>query len=112
LDTHVYVGAHPCFGDTAVGHSQKISGRYPHIFAPTVNLVGRRHILIENSFGDGHQARVRYPGAIVPIGNFAQLVSANPIQGDFVSLGIIFDGDLGRHATHGMNAPFVAGLDE
>ena len=45
-----------------------------HVVALAVDLVRRRHVLVEHLLGDRHQARMRDPGAVVAVGHFALLV--------------------------------------
>ena len=55
---------------------------------------------------------MRHPGAVVPRSHFAQLVLAHFFERLFVGGGIVLDGNLRRHAAHGVNAAAVAGLDQ
>ena len=55
---------------------------------------------------------MRHPGAVVAGPHFAQLVLADFVERPLVGFGIVLDGDLRRHAAHGMNSAPVAGLDQ
>ena len=44
--------------------------------------------------------------------DLAQLVGAHALHRLVIRLGVVLDGDLGRHAAHGMDTALVAGLDE
>ena len=43
--------------------------------------------------------------------DLAQLVGAHALHGPIVGRFVVFDGDLGSHAAHGVDAALVAGLN-
>ena len=63
-------------------------------------------------FGDGNEAGMSDPGAIVARLHFAQLVVAHLIERRFVGGRIVLDGNLRGHAAHGVNFAAMAGLDQ
>ena len=67
---------------------------------------------IEDLAGDRHQCRVSNPGPVVTVGRLAKLVRPHLAESLLVGLGIILDGDLGGHASHGVNTAAVAGANE
>ena len=73
---------------------------------------GSWHVLVENFFGDRNQPRMRYPRPVMPGLDFAQLVLPHLLQRLLVRRRIILDRNLRRHASHGVNAAAVAGLDQ
>ena len=73
---------------------------------------GVRHVLVEDLFGDRHQAGMRHPGAVVPGLHFAQLVLPDLFERLLIGLRIVLDRNLRGHAAHGVNAAAVAGLDQ
>ena len=75
------------------------------------DLVGLRHDAVEDFDGDGDEAGVRDPGAVVAVGGFALLVGADLREGALVGDGVGLDGDEGAHAAHGVSVAAVAGLD-
>ena len=77
-----------------------------------MNLVGRRHAIVESFLCYGYQPGVCNPGAVVPVTDFTIFIFAHPVQGDGIGLGIVLDGYLGGHAAHGMGPSFVAALDD
>ena len=76
-----------------------------------VDLVGAGHVGVEDFEGDGDEAGVRDPGAVVAVGDLAELVGADLRDGAVVGLGIVLDGDEGAHAADGVDAAAMAGLD-
>src|SRR5438094_790242 len=57
-------------------------------------------------------ASVRVPRAIMPLANLAQFVGAHFVDGLLVSVRVVLDGNLRRHASHRKRAAAMAGLDE
>ncbi len=112
LHAHPHVLAQARFGAGALVHFQQILLGDVHIFAQPVQLVGLGHEPVEDFLGDGHQVRMRHPGAIVTIAGFPFLVRAHPGHGSLIGGGIAAIRDLGRHAAHGEGAAAVAGLDQ
>ena len=76
------------------------------------DLVRRFHVLVEDVLGDGHKAGMGDPGAVVAEAHFAQFVVADFFESAVVGLRIVLDGHLRGHASHGVDAAAVAGLDE
>lgn len=93
-------------------HVEQVLRRDLHFLAADVELVGRWHVLVEHLGRDGGERRVRDPGAVVARADLAELVGAHVLHGFLVGLLVVLDGDLGRHAAHGVHAAAVAGLDE
>jgi hypothetical protein len=83
-----------------------------HIFALAVNLVGRRHHLVELLFGNADQTGMGHPGAVVAVFGFALFVGAHFSQRRLIGFRIVLNRNLGRHAAHGVNAAPVAGFDK
>mmetsp|Transcript_5060 Transcript_5060/g.10991 ORF Transcript_5060/g.10991 Transcript_5060/m.10991 type:complete len:373 (-) Transcript_5060:205-1323(-) len=77
-----------------------------------MKLVGLRHVLVEHLQCHLDQVGVRHPGAIMTRHHLALLVGANLCECRLVGCWVVLDGDLSRHAAHGVNTPLVAGLDE
>jgi hypothetical protein len=48
-----------------------------HVVEPAVQLVRLRHEAVEHLHGDGHESRVRDPGAVVTVACLALLVGAH-----------------------------------
>ena len=69
------------------------------VLATTVQLVRRRHVLVEDFDGDGRQGRVGNPGAVVAGTNLAQLVGADALHGLVVGGGVVLDRDLRGHTA-------------
>ena len=67
------------------------------------NLVGTEHVSVENLARDGVDEGVGNPGAVVAGGDFTKLVGADLGHRDFIGLGVVLDGDLSGHASHGSN---------
>ena len=65
------------------------------------NLIGSKHVIIEDLASDGINERVGDPCTIVSSSDLAKLVGANLVHGDFVGLGVVFDRNLSRHSAHG-----------
>ena len=49
-----------------------------HVLALAIDLVRRRHVLVEDLLRDRHQAGMRDPGAVVAVAHLAQLVVRAP----------------------------------
>ena len=77
-----------------------------------LQLVRRRHQPVEDLHRDRHEARVRDPGAVVPVARLALLVGAHLGERFLVRLRVVLDRDLRRHAAHREGAAAVAGLDQ
>ena len=67
---------------------------------------------IEHRLGNRHQRRMRHPGAIAAIGDFAQLVLPYFFHCGVVCDGVVLDRNLRRHATHGRCTAPMAGLHQ
>jgi len=93
-------------------HVKQVVGGDLDILATHEELVGSRHVLIEDLRGDRGEGRVSNPSAVVAGAHLTQLVSAHAFEGFLVGYGVILDRDLSSHATHGVDAALVAGLDE
>ena len=52
------------------------------------------------------------PGAVVSGFDFAELVETHFFERGFIGDGIVLNGNLRRHAAHGMNLAAMAGLDQ
>ena len=83
-----------------------------HVLALDEDLVGSLHVLVEDFLGDGNQARMRHPGAVVAGFDLAQLVGADLVQRLLIGHRIVLDGHLRGHAAHGVNLAAMAGLDQ
>src|SRR6266566_804810 len=111
LQTDADVVAQACFGDLSPRDGQEVAGRHMYIFTLPIYLVGSLHDFVKFLHGDLYQAWMCYPGAIMTIGGFTPLVGAHTLQRLFVGLRIVLDGDLGSHATNGVDVTAMAGLD-
>ena len=65
-----------------------------------LHLVGSKHVIVKDFARNLVDKRVGDPCTIVSVGDFTVLVSADFPHSDFVRLGVVLDGDLGRHSTH------------
>ena len=92
------------FGDGAGGDGEQVGGGGVVVGELLVDLVGLRHEAVEDFEGDGDEAGVRDPGAVVAVGGFALLVGADLGEGALVGFGVGLDGDEGGHAAHGVDA--------
>ena len=81
------------------------------IFALLIDLVGPRHDFIKFFLRHGHQARMRYPGTIMPIVSLAVFIRAHFRHGFFICLRVVLNGNLGSHTTDSMGVAPVARLD-
>ena len=82
------------------------------VVALPVDLVRRRHVLVEHRLRDLDQAGVRDPGAVAAVGRLAHLVRAHLLHRRLVRRAIVLDRDLRRHAAHRERIAPVAGLDQ
>ena len=104
--------------DTVLGdaaghvHVEEVVRANLDILATDEQLVRRGHVLVEDLGGDGRQRRVGHPGTVVAGARLAQLVRAHAVHGLVVGGLVVLDGDLRRHAAHGVDAALVARLDE
>lgn len=105
LDTRLGDGA----GDV---HVEQIVLANGDILTSHEVLVGSRHVLVEDLGGDAGEGRVGDPGTVVAGADLAELVGADTLHGLVVGGGVVLDGDLSSHATHGVHTTLVAGLDE
>src|SRR6185437_9125595 len=71
------VGAQSRLGDRAARHFQQIGGGDVHVLALAGYLVHRGHALVEDFLGNGDQARMRHPGAVMAFVHLALLVGAH-----------------------------------
>ncbi len=94
-----------------VGIGEQVGGGGVVVGELLRDLVGLRHDAVEDFKGDGDEAGVRDPGAVVAVGGFAFLVGADLGEGALVGFGVGLDGDERGHAAHGVDAAAVAGLD-
>ncbi len=99
-------------GNRALGHLQQVSAGNPEPFQFPVDLIRAGEVLIEDLLAQRHQCRMADPGTIMPVARLALLVLAHLEHGQFIGRRIILDGDLRRHAAHGMHTAPVAGLDQ
>ena len=60
--------------DPDLGHGEEVSGGGVHVQARLADLVGRRHVRVEDNLGHGHQRGVRHPRAVVPVPHLTLLV--------------------------------------
>lgn len=110
---NVEVLANSVLGDGAGHvHVEEIVGGDMHVLPAFEELVGSRHVLVEDFGSDGGQGRVSDPGAVVTSPDFAELVLSDAVHGLVVGFLVVLDGDLGGHATHGVYTTTMAGLDE
>ena len=58
-------------------------------------------MLVEDLQSDIVEEGVGDPSSVVAVLDFPQLVGPDLSHSDLVSLGVILDGDLGRHSAHG-----------
>ena len=91
---------------------EEILGRDLDFFAAHVELVGSRHVLVEDLSGNAGEDGVSDPGAIVAGADLTQLVGAHGVHCLLVGFLVVLDRDLGCHAAHGVHTAAVAGLDE
>jgi hypothetical protein len=112
-ETDVEVLADALLGDRAGELGvQEILGRDLDFLTAHVELVGRRHVLVEDLCCDAGEDRVGDPGAVVAGADFAQLVGTHGVHRLLVGFLVVLDGDLGCHAAHGVHTAAVASLDE
>src|ERR1039458_9094713 len=77
-----------------------------------LDLIGGFHVFVEDRLRDRHQAGVSNPCSVVARAHFTQLVLTDTLHRFFVRLWVVADGNLGRHASHGMNAALVACVNQ
>lgn len=82
------------------------------ILPPVEKLIRGRHVLVEHLSRNAGQRRMRHPSTVMASLHLTQLISPDAIHGLVVGSLVILDGDLGSHATHGVDAAAMAGLDE
>lgn len=112
-EAHLYVLLHAGQGDGPVDvWVQEVVPRDLGQGRPAEDLVGRRHVLVEDALGDGRQGGVGDPGAVVAGQGLAQLVRLDVGHGLGVGVLVVLDRYQGRHAAHGVDAAAVAGADE
>ena len=109
-DPDIEVLPEPGFGDRSVGDGEKIGCSGVHVLALAGDLVGLRHLPVEDLLSNRDQARMRHPSAVVPVAGLAQLVGADLLHRRFVGRGVVADRDLRRHAAHRVDLAAVAGL--
>lgn len=127
VDGHAAGASQPCFHvlqtdvqvlhDTVCGDLtvldlgvDKVLGR-DLIFGDEVDLVSGAHVG-KDLVTDGGKGGMCDPGAVVAVGQFADLIVAHLGHGLFVRDRVVFDWDLGGHTPHGVNATAVACVDE
>ena len=96
----------------ALGDRQEIGGRDRDILPQALQLVRAGHQLVEHALGDRDEAGVRDPGAVVSVRRLAALVGLDLRERGAVELGVTLDRNLRGHATHGVGAAAVAGLNQ
>ena len=112
-ETNVEVLADTFLGDCAgYVHVEEVVLANLDFLATNKHLVGGRHVLVEDFRGNDSERRVSDPGTVVAGADFAELIGADVLHGLVVGGLVVLDGDLGRHAAHGVDAALVAGLDE
>ena len=112
-ETDVEVLADTLLGDLARDvHVKQVVGANLDVLTADKKLVGGRHVLVEDLGGDAGESRVSNPGAVVTGAHLTELVGADTLHGLLVGNGVVLDGDLGSHATHGVDTAFMAGLDK
>ena len=111
--TNVEVLADTLLGDGAGDvHVEQILLANLDVLAAVEELVGGGHVLVEDLKGDAGKGGVGNPGTVVAGAGLAELVGTDTLHGLVVGGLVVLDGDLGSHATHGVDAALVAGLDE
>jgi hypothetical protein len=112
-ETDVEVFADTLLGDCAgeLGVQEVLGGDLDFL-AADVELVGSRHVLVEDLGGDAGEDGVGDPSAVVAGLDFAQLVGADRVHCLLVGFLVVLDGDLGCHAAHGVHTAAVARLDQ
>ena len=60
-----------------------------------VYLIRTKHVLIKHLTSNLVDQGVRDPGAVVPSSDFAELIRADLVHGDFIGLEVVLDRDLG-----------------
>lgn len=112
-ETNVEVLADALLGDRAGELCvEEVLGRDLDFFAAHVELVGSRHVLVEDFGCNAGEDGVGDPGTVVAGADFAQLVGAHGVHCLLVGFLVVLDGDLSCHAAHGVHTAAVAGLDE
>mmetsp|Transcript_19617 Transcript_19617/g.49852 ORF Transcript_19617/g.49852 Transcript_19617/m.49852 type:complete len:276 (-) Transcript_19617:958-1785(-) len=113
-ERHVNVGAHARLRHAArqALEGAQVLRSHVDVAAAHVQLVGLRHVLVKHLERHLDQVGVRHPGAVVARARLAQLVGAHLGQRRVVGGLVVLDGDLRRHAAHGVHAALVARLDE
>ena len=106
------VVAEPRLGPRPGRDGEQVRGGDVHVLAEVVELVRALHVRVEDLARDGDQARVRHPGAVVPVLHLAELVGAHLGERRLVGGGIALDGDLRGHPAHRVDPAAMAGLDE
>mmetsp|Transcript_48956 Transcript_48956/g.59231 ORF Transcript_48956/g.59231 Transcript_48956/m.59231 type:complete len:230 (+) Transcript_48956:430-1119(+) len=91
------------------GQFQKLRFRHLGTFRShgPINLIRPRHVIIKNSLGQRHQRRMRHPRPVVPRRDLPHFIPLNTRHGPGVGVGIVLDGYLRRHASHGERTPLV-----
>src|SRR5258708_35563355 len=80
--------------------------------APAGDLVGLRHLPIEDFLGNCDKARMGDPSAIVTVAGLALLVGAHLLHRRRVRRGVVADRDLRRHSAHRVYPAAMACLDQ
>ena len=65
------------------------------------NLVGTEHMIVKNFSSYYIYEGVSDPGAVMSGSDLAELISTDFVHRDLIGLGVVFDGNLGRHSAHG-----------
>lgn len=111
--TNVEVLLDALLGDASGNvHVQQVVLGDPDVLSADKQLVGGGHVLVEDFGSDAGESRVGNPCAVMAGTDLAQLVSADVLHSLIVCLFVVLDGDLGSHATHGVDTTLVAGLNE
>src|SRR5579883_876165 len=90
---------------------QKIGGRDVHVIALAINLVGLRHVAIEDLTDHADESGMSDPRAVMAVARFALLVHAHARHGPLVRRGIVLDRDESGHAADRGRVSTVASLD-
>ena len=111
--TDVEILADTVFGDAAGNvHVEQIVGIDVDIFPSHVQLVGSRHVFVEDFSGDLSQSWMGNPSTVVAGAHFTEFVLSDGVHGLVVRFFVVLDRDLGGHASHGVHTASMAGFDE
>ncbi|CAM3894197.1 hypothetical protein ALPO108162_11555 [Alicyclobacillus pomorum] len=111
LNRDADVVAQAMLADAPFWHLKQVRRRDVNVFALAVDLVWRRHVLVERLHRHRDQRGVRDPRAIVPIRGFPNFIHAYLFQRFLVGDGIVLDRNLSGHAANGVRVSLVARLN-